>query len=52
MNFDEKYTLDFNNSTARFITKNLRDKSDKIVKTKLQFLESRIAWMERIDFKV
>lgn len=51
--FDEKYTLDFNKSTARFITKNPRDKSDKIVKTKLQFLESGIFWMERIDiFKV
>ena len=51
--FDTKYTLDFNNSTARFITKNPRDKSDKIVKTKLQFLESEIGWMKRIDiFKV
>lgn len=51
--FDTKYTLDFNNSTARFVTKNPRDKSDKIVKTKLQFLESEIFWMKRIDiFKV
>lgn len=50
---NEKYTLDFNNSTARFITKNPRDKSDKIVKTKLQFLASGISWMKRIDvFKV
>jgi hypothetical protein len=50
---DEKYTLDFTNSTARFITKNPRDKSDKIVKTKLQFLESEIFWIRRIDiFKV
>jgi len=47
--FDTKYTLDFNNSTARFIIKNPRDKSDKIVKTKLQFLESEIGWMKRID---
>ncbi|WP_163397700.1 copper resistance protein NlpE N-terminal domain-containing protein [Flavobacterium fluviatile] len=51
--FDEKYTLDLNNSTARFITKNPRDKSDKVVKTKLQFLESDISWMQRIDlFKI
>lgn len=51
--FDEKYTLDFNNSKARFVTKNPRDKSDKIVKTKLQFLESGIHWMQKIDiFKV
>jgi hypothetical protein len=47
--FDTKYTLDFNNSIARFITKSPRDKSDKIVKTKLQFLESEIGWMKRID---
>lgn len=46
---DQKYTLDFTNSTARFIAKNPRDKSDKIVKTKLQFLESEIFWMRRID---
>ncbi|QOG01927.1 hypothetical protein [Flavobacterium sp. MDT1-60] len=51
--FDEKYTLDFNKSIARFVTKNPRDKSDKIVKTKLAFLESGIFWMERIDvFKI
>ncbi|MDQ6531799.1 copper resistance protein NlpE N-terminal domain-containing protein [Flavobacterium sp. LHD-85] len=50
---DQKYTLDFSHSTARFVTKNPRDKSDKIVKTKLQFLESEIFWMRRIDiFKV
>lgn len=51
--FDEKHTLDFSNSTARFVTKNPKDKSDKIVKTKLQFLESEIGWMKRIDiFKI
>ena len=51
--FDERYTLDFNNSKARFVTKNSRDKSDQIVKTKLTFLDSEIAWMKRIDvFKI
>ena len=51
--FDEKYTLDFNKSIARFVTKNPRDKSDKIVKTRLTFLESGIFWMERLDvFKI
>lgn len=51
--FDEKYTLDFNNSTARFITKNPRDKSDQIIKTKLLFLESEIFWINRLDiFKI
>ncbi|CAM3484084.1 copper resistance protein NlpE N-terminal domain-containing protein [Flavobacterium chungbukense] len=51
--FDAKNTLDFTNSKARFVAKNPRDKSDKVVKTKLQFLESEIPWMKRIDiFKV
>jgi hypothetical protein len=51
--FDEKYTLDFNNSIARFITKNPRDKTDQIVKTRLTFVESGIFWMERLDiFKI
>lgn len=51
--FDEKYTLDFNNSIARFVTKNPRDKSDKVVKTRLTFLESEIFWMKGIDvFKI
>jgi hypothetical protein len=51
--FDEKYTLDFNNSKARFVTKNPRDKTDQVVKTRLLFLESAIFWMQRIDlFKV
>lgn len=46
---DEKTTLDFTNSTARFITKNPRDKSDKVVKTKLVFLESPIRWIKNVD---
>ena len=51
--FDEKYTLDFNNSKARFVTKNPRDKSDRIIKTRLSFLESEIFWMQRLDiFKI
>ncbi|MBS7230777.1 hypothetical protein KHA90_07055 [Flavobacterium psychroterrae] len=51
--FDEKYTLNFNKSTARFITKNPRNKTDQIVKTRLAFIASGIFWMQRIDvFKV
>ena len=46
---DEKYTLDFSDSKARFITKSPRDKSDRIIKTKLQFLKSEIPWMSRIE---
>jgi len=45
---DEKYTLDLTNTKGRFITKSTRDKSDKIVKTQLQFLESEIPWLSRI----
>lgn len=46
--FDAEYTLDFNTSTARFVTKNPRDKTNQIVKTRLVFLESGIFWMERL----
>ncbi len=51
--FDEKYTLDFNNSKARFVTKHPRDKTDRMIKTKLQFFQSEIFWIETIDmFKI
>ena len=51
--FDEKYTLDFTNSKARFVTKNPRDRSDRIIKTKLTFVESEIFWMQGLDvFKI
>ena len=46
---DEKNTLDFTNSKARFITKSPRDKTDQIIKTRLQFLKSEIFWMARIE---
>lgn len=50
---NSKYTLDFSNSTARFITKNPRDKTDQIVKTRLTFLESKMFWLKGIDiFKI
>lgn len=47
--FDEKYTLDFNKSQARFIIKSPRDKSDRVVKTRLQFFESGIFWIKGLD---
>lgn len=51
--FDEKYTLDFNNSKARFVSKNPRNKSDRVIKTAIKFVESEISWMERLDlFKI
>src|SRR5690606_12492398 len=34
------YTLNLNNSKARYITKSPRDKTDKVVETALQFYES------------
>ena len=53
MDFDEKFTLDFNNSKARFIIKHPRDKSDKDIKTALQFYESDIFWIQSMKiFKI
>mgnify|MGYP003608322501 CR=1 FL=1 len=50
---NSKYTLDFSNSTARFITKNPRDKTDQIVKTRLTFLDSKMLLLKGIDiFKI
>jgi hypothetical protein len=46
---DEKYTLNFTNTKARFVTKSPRYKSDQIIKTQLKFLDSGIFWMRRID---
>jgi hypothetical protein len=45
---DEKHTLDFSNSKARFITKPSRDKTDRVVETSLQFFKSGIFWIERL----
>ncbi|OBQ54177.1 hypothetical protein VQ01_12055 [Tamlana sp. s12] len=44
----EDYTLDFNGSKARFISKSPRDKSNRIVETALQFYESNIFWIETL----
>ncbi|VAW18294.1 hypothetical protein MNBD_BACTEROID03-2210 [hydrothermal vent metagenome] len=51
--FDDKHTLDFNNSKARFVIKSPRDKADRIIKTRLKFFESEIFWIKGIDmFKI
>lgn len=47
--FNEKYTLDFNTSKARFISKHPSDKSDRIIKTALQFYESDIFWIHSLS---
>ena len=50
---NEKFTLDFTDSKARFHTKSAKDKTDKVVKTRLQFLTSEISWMKRVEvFKI
>jgi hypothetical protein len=50
---DNKETLDFTNTKARFITKSPRNKTDQVIKTRLQFLESDIPWMSTIEmFKI
>lgn len=45
---NEQFTLDFTSSKARFVTKHPRDKSDRVIKTHLQFYQSPIFWIERI----
>ena len=48
-NIDAKHTLDFSITKARFIFKSPRDKSDRIIQTKLKFLESSLPWMYNIE---
>lgn len=43
---NEKFTLDFNNTKARFHTKSLRDKSNRDIKTTLRFYESEVFWIK------
>ena len=43
---DEKYTLNFTNTKARYITKSLRDASEKEVKNHLRFYDSEISWIK------
>jgi hypothetical protein len=46
---DEKYTLDFTNSKAMFVTKSPRDQTDKIVKERIKFFESEVSFMKTIN---
>lgn len=43
---DDKHTLDFSNSKARFDAKSPRDKSGKEIKTSLRFYESEVFWVK------
>jgi hypothetical protein len=42
---NDKFTLDFTGTKARFISKSPRDKSDRVIKTALSFYESEIFWV-------
>lgn len=46
---DDKYTIDFTNSKARYITKSSRDKSDKVEKTALRFYESNLFYIKGLE---
>ncbi len=46
---DDKHTLNFSASKARFITKPSRNKTDRIIKTRLKFYESEILWIKGLD---
>ena len=44
-----QYTVNLNNSKARYITKSPRDKSDKVVKTALLFFESETTHIKGLE---
>jgi hypothetical protein len=46
---DEKYTLNFANSRAHFMTKSPRSQSDRAFKTRLKFFESDIFWIKGLE---
>lgn len=46
---NEKHTIDFTNSKARYTTKSPRDTSDKIVKTSIRFYESDIFYIKGLE---
>ena len=42
---DDKFTLNFSGTKARFVSKSPRDKSDRVIKTALSFYQSEIFWV-------
>lgn len=46
---DDKHTMNFSNSKARYITKSPRDTSDKVLKTSLRFYESDIFHIKGLE---
>jgi len=45
--FNNKYTINFNNSKAVYKSKHPRDKSNRIIIPYLLFIKTDISWMER-----
>lgn len=46
---DITHSLDFSNSKARYDSKSPRDKSDRVVPSKLKFYQSDIFWIKGIE---
>ncbi len=46
---DQQDVLDFRNSKAHYITKPARDKTDRVIKSRLTFFKSGIFWIKGLD---
>lgn len=46
---NEQFTLNLNNAKAHFIFKSPRDKSDRIVPTRLKFYEASLFWVKGME---
>ena len=46
---DEKFSLNFTGTKARFISKSPRDKTDREIKTRLKFYKSDIFWVKGME---
>ncbi|WP_375325363.1 hypothetical protein [Flagellimonas sp. GZD32] len=49
LDLDKNQSLDFNGTKARFISKPERDKTDRVIKTRLQFFDSKIFWVKGLE---
>ena len=48
LDLDKKYTLDFNNSKARFNTKSLRDKTNRVIADFIVFYKTDVLIAQRL----
>ena len=46
IDLDETHSLDFSKTKARYVIRSLRDKSDRVVPTRLKFYQSDIFWVK------